>query len=199
MAGSFLLLLPGLKTNGGEAFEDGYVMRLTQPAWKKIWEALRAKAPVTVDGDAKNLGFTLEWIEEGWDTYAPAAGAAQREPAGPLETKQITLLAPQEEIGERIQAKDLAAFVRSIETTMREYFGSLQRGPAFELAVQCTILPGRKAEYKILTLPQPEREILAGAHALLIKLPAPEIKGGRVPFQIEFAVAASRQDSNLQP
>jgi hypothetical protein len=189
MAGSFLLLLPGLKTNGGEAFEDGYVMRLTQPAWKKIREALRAKAPVTLDGNGKTLGFTLEWIEEGCETYAPAARAAQREPAGPLETKQITLLAPQEEIGERIQARDLAAFVRSVETPIREYIGSLQRGPAFELAVQCTILPGRKAEYKLLTRPQPpDPEVLEGTYALLVKLPAPEIKGGKVPFQIEFAV-----------
>ena len=188
VAGSFLLFLPGLETNGGEAFEDGYAMRLTQPAWKRIRDALRAKAPVTLDADGKYLGFTLEWIEQGWETYAPAAGAAQRKPAGPLETKQITLLAPQEEIGQRIQVQDLAAFVRSVETTMREYFGSLPRGPAFELAVQCTILPGRKAEYKMLTRPEPEREILAGAHALLIKLPPPEIKGGRVPFQIEFAI-----------
>lgn len=110
IAGSFLLFLPGLEANGGQAFEDGYAMQLTQLAWKKIRKALRVKAPVTVDGDGKNLGFTLEWIDEGWETYAPAAGAAQREPAGPLQRSSAPSKQPLRNTSARSSAVQLSTW-----------------------------------------------------------------------------------------
>jgi hypothetical protein len=44
---SFIVFLPGLEANGGQAFEDGYAMKLTQSAWRKFPKSLRTRKPLT--------------------------------------------------------------------------------------------------------------------------------------------------------
>ena len=62
-SGCFALLVPGQTTDGGQVFEDGFAMMLTDPTSARLRDALTAGDNLTIPATAPKLhSMRLEWI-----------------------------------------------------------------------------------------------------------------------------------------
>jgi hypothetical protein len=64
VGGCFVVFLPEQGSNGGEPFEDGFVMKLTNPSWEQISQAVRSCRPVLINGATGSPVFRLSWVTD---------------------------------------------------------------------------------------------------------------------------------------
>jgi hypothetical protein len=61
-SGCFVLMVPEQAYDGGNPFEDGFAMMLTDASWAAVREALLAGAPITVAASQGGVkAFSIEW------------------------------------------------------------------------------------------------------------------------------------------
>ncbi len=202
LTGCFMAFVPGQAEDGGQLFEDGFVMMLTDESWTTIRQALETGKAVSVPATKTGLSFSLEWIAEeyenpidglvyhaegGWETYSPE-GARGKESEGPVDVKKVTLLTRQSDLETRVGTQPLVAYIEAIKGAVQDHFATLAQGPGQDLSVQFEVQPEGAVELKMASRPGIADEILQGLHSHLLTLPAPQVNRGPIAFQILFAI-----------
>lgn len=65
-SGCFVLFVPEQDYDGGNPFEDGFAMMLTDASWARLREALLSGAPLTIPGAANTKALCIETAPRSW-------------------------------------------------------------------------------------------------------------------------------------
>jgi len=202
LAGCFMAFVPEQAEDGGQLFEDGFVMMLTDASWMTIRQALETRRAVSVPAAKTGLSFSMEWVaedyenpvdgltyhsEEGWETYSPEGPRAD-ESGGPVDVKQVILLTSQGDLETRVGTQPLTAYIEAIRGAVQDHFAALAQGPGQELHLQFEVQPEGAVDLKMASQPGIADEILQGLYSDLLRLRTPEVNRGPIAFQIVFAI-----------
>ena len=202
VGGCFLFIAPGQPENGGNVFEDGFVMMLTDESWAAFRRALQAREALSIPASKDAHSFSLQWTEqdyvnpingsvhrseEGWQKYEPTGGARARSD-GPVEAKRAVLLTSEPELAARVDCEALGLYLRTVEDAAQEYFAGLSPAAGQDLLLQFELRPGDGVALEIGTRPGIAQDIIQGLHERLVAQPRPPVNHGPIQFQSIFTV-----------
>ena len=198
IAANFLMIAPGVDSDGAREIEDGYGLMLTQSSWDRLRAAIASGSPIELAGADPLLGFALTWVEEtyqnpvdgrtyvaqgGWQTYPPRGAAPAAETATTARAVRLAgvrLLQAEAEMDARIEVKAFAQYTRDLETALDGAIGA-DPGPAFDVLVQVELTPSARPRIQ-MTVQPPEAPVDASTLATRLAAVAPPEVTGPVRF-----------------
>lgn len=200
IAGNFVLFLPDQKESSTVVLEDGFLVRLTADAWKRVRHAFSAKEAASVSGKDGQTVFTLTWLPTtvvtasggrveapgGFATYVPQGPAQPDTAPAHVKMVQVVLLTDQNLIASRTTAEDLAAFVKAASAAVYAHVPAKSPGAGSDLMVECELSRDKPPRIQVAARPSFQDAVAAAIQAGVEKVPSPKIKEGSVRFQILY-------------
>ncbi len=170
LSGCFALFVPQQASDGGNPFEDGFAITLTDASWGRVRQALVSATPLAI------ANVAIEWF----DVVAPRAA-----PIPPVSEMQMQIREPQPDIDARIGMQALVGYADAIERTVQQHFAG-QTGQGAVLELDVLLAAGRPPALRVSCFPE-----LAAAAALpmrLASIQAPPLRMGEIAFRGTFAL-----------
>ncbi|GMQ79107.1 MAG: hypothetical protein BMS9Abin02_1663 [Anaerolineae bacterium] len=202
LAGCFVAFIPKQAEDGGQLFEDGFTIMLTNSSWMTIRRAWGTGKAVSLQSKGEGMGFLLKWVREtyhnpvdglayysesGWESYSPG-GSQSKKSEGPIDLKEIVLLTSQSELEMRVDAEQLVTYTKAIEEAVDGHFSEIEYSPGQDFLIQIEVSPEGTLDLEMAAQPGISDEILRGLYDQLLDIPIPEVKQGPIKFQIVFSI-----------
>ena len=202
IAGCFLAFVPQDEKDHGEIFEDGFMMRLTDPSWEIIKQALETQRPVSLPAKDGGLGFQLKWIQETYYnnfdglTYYTKGGFeiyVRKEPQtktddNPVEMKEIVLLTGDSQLKNRVKLDQLTNYNNAIRDVVTQHFSNLEPQVEQDLIIQFDLAPEGKSNIRMGIRPGDFDARMQELWGKLNAIPLIEIQNGPIKFHTSFEI-----------
>jgi len=201
LSACFVAFVLGKGADEASVAEDGILVSLTEKSWKDFRDALVNGNGFSFPKTAEGQGFDLRWIREtyenpvdglcyssagGWKGYSPEGGV--EEESGPARLKEIVLLVEQDKFAARVELDAFNAYVAKLRESVRDFFSKVQAGAGADLMVQIELFPGDDGHFLMSGRGDVSSECRGALPDILRRVQAPAIRGGRVSFQMIFAL-----------
>jgi hypothetical protein len=188
IAGTCLIVVPGVEQEDARPFEDGLSIMLTAGTWSELRRCLIEGAPFE-----RALGrarFSLSWTAQRWvnpidgRTLHAEAGWQHLAPAGGSRTDgpEIMLLTSQDDIAHRVELSSFSGYLGALLDAMRAWPASDLGGDA--LRVQVDLAPGAQPRIRARVGLITERDPPLRERADALSRIAPPSLTGPIAFQI---------------
>jgi hypothetical protein len=162
LEGNYIAVVAVEKDDYAAIVEDGFVIRLKEPTWDQVKDALRNKESIAVPASTDGFDFGLEWLAvgyrnpldgiiyetaKGWETFAPDAAAGDNESQDrAAKLLSIILLTPESTLATRVNTEALSDFIGQIERVVIAHFQGFPELPGLDFLLQVTLAPNRRSE-----------------------------------------------------
>lgn len=194
VAASAVLIFPEQEASNAQVIEDSFLLSITTEDWRKLREGLMTGEDTSINTEGGGH-IAIEWYEAEGFPQITNRGALPELPR--IEHKEglgsVTSAELQVEDAVLIASTDpmvFYQFVEAVEMTVLGYF--VDRAPESErkITLGCQVSQAGKIDWTISSDPEEDKLVLKGIELRLSDLPAPEIHGEPVSFELEFQVNA---------
>lgn len=172
--------------------EEGYDFRLS---WHQDEETATSPNTIEIDvlnptcGSIRRAGGAAGALRTPGNCGDGAETAPETERSTvPAYAREITLLSKESDIRELIESENLHRYISHVEDVVRDHFFCMGEQEGFDLRLDCTILPDRKAVFQTSSTPVMEAEDESDLLDRLSLTYAPVIEKGEIKFQLFLAV-----------
>jgi hypothetical protein len=188
VSGCFVLLLPDQREDGGQIFEDGFVVFLTGTDWDRLLSALRSGEAMTLPATMQGKGFALEWYDgpELVDSVANVAirPAMPSTKVSPLSIQSVALYQPDQVLKCRLPngAATLGSYVQAMERELGGWYAEHSLGRTARALIVALAPTGHA--FWLLDPTGAVAPETRDVRALLETVPRPEVEEGPVAFAV---------------
>jgi hypothetical protein len=220
VAGNFLMLLHGEVADDAQLREDGFVVMMAEPTWRRFTAALQAQEPFTCRTDGGRIRevslqisknryvspFGEAYQGEGtFRTYRSSPGAQPPQRAQELhniEVQQVPLLSAQYQFSQAISTEALARYIGEACAVIDDAMeGVVHRGE--EACVQFRLAPSTQPLVQLAVRPADPQAFPSQTAQLLLdrlhSLPAPAVTRHELRFEVRFTFPPSHITSDIPP
>jgi len=100
------------------------------------------------------------------------------------------------DVGKYISTTDFSNYVAAIQKLLHQQFTVAQRQPGKDIALQGTLQPDGKADFKLASRPQVEQQQMESFYSALLLVPRPAVREGPVEFRAVFQLWGGGSDES---
>ena len=172
--------------------EEGYDFRLS---WHQDEQVEASPNTIEIDvinptcGSIRRAGAASGALRNPGDCEAGSEQTAEiQKSTVPAYAKEITLVSKEADIRDLIESETLHRYISHVEDVVRDHFFCMGEQEGFDLRLDCTVLPERKAVFETSSNPIMEGDDEGDLLDRLSLTYAPLIERGEIKFQLFLAV-----------
>jgi hypothetical protein len=172
--------------------EEGYDFRLS---WHQDEETEPSPNTIEIDvlnptcGSIRRAGTASGALSKpGCSSDGSTAASETEKSTVPAYAREITLLTKEADIKELVDSEALHRYISHVEDVVRDHFFCMGEQEGFDLRLDCTILPDRKAQFQTASTPIMEADDESDLLDRLSLTYSPLIGRAEIKFQLFLAV-----------
>jgi len=156
----------------------------------------KRKAETTFGGCGAAPADPLDCLAHGNTAlYLPGDREENR---GAVKLSEVVLHKSMLDVEKYVSTTDFSNYVVAIQKLMHQQFTVAQRQPGKDIALQGTLQPDGKADFKLASRPQVEQQQMESFYDGLLLVPRPAVREGPVEFRAVFQLWGGSDESQAK-
>jgi hypothetical protein len=117
---------------------------------------------------------------------------------GAVKLSEVVLHMSLLDVGKYVSVTEFSNYIVAIQKLLNQQFTEAQRQPGKDIAVEGTLQPDGKADFRLASRPEVDQQQLQSFYDGLLRLPRPAIHDGPVEFRAVFQLWGGSEESHTK-